>query len=47
MTDGLVEAGKRKGSGMTTGRSREAGSAVPRTLPMTSNKVLPEVLIPS
>ena len=44
MADGLVEAEKRKGSGMTTG-ILEAGSTGPRTLPMASNKVLPEILI--
>ena len=46
MADGLVEAEKRKGSGMTTG-ILEVGSAGPRKLPMASNKVLPEILIPS
>ena len=45
MADGLVEAEKRKGSGMTTG-ILEAGSAGPRTLPVASNKVLSEILIP-
>ena len=33
MADGLVEAEKQKGSGMTTG-ILEAGSAGPRTLPI-------------
>ena len=42
MADGLVEAEKRKGSDMTT-RILEAGSTGARTLPMASNKVLPEI----
>ena len=46
MADGLVEADKWKGSGMKTG-SLEAGSAGARTLPVASNKVHPELLIPS
>ena len=46
MADGLVEAEKRKGSGMTT-EILEAGSAGAGTLPMASNKVFPEILIPS
>ena len=46
VADGLVEAENRKGSGMTTG-ILEAGSTGARTLPMASNKVLPEILIPS
>ena len=44
--DGLVEVDNRKGSGMTTG-ILEAGSTGVRTLPIASNKVLPEILIPS
>ena len=46
MADGLVEVENRKGSGMTTG-ILGAESAGTRTLPMASNKVLPEILIPS
>ena len=46
MADGLVEAENRKGSGMTTG-ILEAGSTGARTLPIASNKVLPEILIPN
>ena len=47
MADGLVEVENWKGSnsGMTTG-ILEAGSTEARTLPMASNKVLPEILIP-
>ena len=45
MVDGLVEAEKWKGSGVTTG-NLETGSTGARTLPMASNKVL-EILIPS
>ena len=44
MADGLVKAENQKGSGMTTG-ILEAGSIGLRTLPMASNKVLPEILI--
>ena len=39
-----MEAENRKGSGMTAGIF-EAGSTGARTLPMASNKVLPEILI--
>ena len=46
MADGLVEAEDPKGSGMTTG-ILEPGSTGARTLSMASNKVLPEILIPS
>ena len=46
MADGLVVAENWKGSGMTTG-ILEAGSAGARTLPMASNKVLQEMLMPS
>ena len=46
MVDGLVEVEKWKGSGMTTG-ILEAGSTGTQTLPMASNKVLSEILIPS
>ena len=46
MADGLVEAEKRKGSGMTTGIMK-AGSTVARIQPMASKKVFPEILIPS
>ena len=46
VADGLVEAEKRKGLGMTT-RILEAGSTGPRIQPMASNKVFPEMLIPS
>ena len=47
MADGLVEAENRKGSGMTTAGILEAGSTGAKTLPMASNKVLPEILIPN
>ena len=46
MADGFVDAENRKGSGMTT-RILEARSTGARTLPMASNKILPEMLIPS
>ena len=46
MADGLEEVENRKGSGMTTG-ILEGGSTGARTLPMVSNKVLPEIQIPS
>ena len=46
MADGLVEAENWKGSGMKTG-ILEAGSTGARTLPMTLNKALPEILIPN
>ena len=46
MVDGLVEAEKWKGSGMTTG-ILEAGSIGVGIQPMASNKVFPEILIPS
>ena len=46
VTDGLVEAEKRKGSGMTIG-IMEAGSTGARIQPMASNKVFPGILIPS
>ena len=46
MVDGLVGAEKRKGSG-NDDWNLEAGSTGARTLPMASNKVLPEILIPS
>ena len=50
MVDGFVADGleveNRKGSGMTTG-TVEAGGTGARTLPMASNKVLPEILIPN
>ena len=46
MADGLVDVENRKGSGMTTG-ILEAGSTGAQTLPMASNKVLPEMLMPS
>ena len=46
MADGLVEVENRKGSGMTTGILK-TGSTGARTLPMASNKVLPEMLIPN
>ena len=42
----MVETEKRKGSGLTTG-ILEAGSTGARILPMASNKVFPEMLIPS
>ena len=44
--DGLVDAENQKGSSMTTG-ILEAGSTGARTLPMASNNVLAEMLIPS
>ena len=44
MGDGLVEAENWKVSGMTTG-ILEAGSTGVQTLPMASNKILPEILI--
>ena len=43
---GFVKVEKRKGSGMTTG-ILEAGSTEARIQPMASNKVFPEILIPS
>ena len=46
MADGLVKAENRKGSSMTTG-ILEAGSTGARILPMASDKVLPEILIPN
>ena len=46
MADGSAEVENRKGSGITTG-ILEAGSNGARTLPMASNKVLPEILIPN
>ena len=46
VADGLVEAEKRKGSGMTTGILEEMSTGV-RIQPMASNKVFPEILIPS
>ena len=46
MADGLVEVENQKGFGMMTG-ILEAGSTEVRTLPMVSNKVLPEILFPS
>ena len=46
VADGLVEAEKRKGSGMTTG-ILEAGSTAVRIQPMASDKVFPEILFPS
>ena len=46
MADGLVDVENRKGSGMTTG-ILEAGSTGAQTLPVASNNVLPEMLIPS
>ena len=42
----MVETEKRKGSGLTTG-ILEAGSTRARKLPMASNKVFPEILMPS
>ena len=42
----VVETEKRKGSGLTTG-ILEAGSTGARIQPMASNKVFPEILIPS
>ena len=46
MADGMAEAENRKGSDMTTG-ILEAGNTGARTLPMASNKVLPDILIPN
>ena len=46
MTGGFVQAENWNGSGMTTG-ILEAGSTGAQTLPMASNKVLSEILIPS
>ena len=46
MADGLVEAEKKEGSGMTTG-ILEAESTGVRTLPTATKKVLPEILIPN
>ena len=46
MADGLVDAENWKGSGMPTG-ILETGSTRARTLPMASNRVLPEMLISS
>ena len=46
VADGLVEVETRKGSGKTTG-ILEAGSTGARIQPMASNKVFPEILIPS
>ena len=46
VADGLLEAEKRKGLGMTTG-ILEVGSTGARIQPMASNKVFPEMLIPS
>ena len=46
MADDLADAETQNGSGMTTG-SLEAGSIGAQTLSMASNKVLPEILIPS
>ena len=46
VADGLVDAEKWKGPGMTTG-ILEAGSTGARIQPMASNKVFPEILIPS
>ena len=46
MADGLVDAENRKGSGMAAG-VLEGGSTGARTLPVASNKVLPEMQIPS
>ena len=42
----MVETEKRKGSGLTTG-ILEAGSTGARMQPMPSDKVFPEILIPS
>ena len=42
----VLETEKRKGSGLTTG-ILEAGSTGARIQPMASNKVFPEILIPS
>ena len=46
VADGLVEAEKRKGSGMMTG-ILEAGSTGAQIQPMASNKEFPEILIPN
>ena len=46
VADGLVEAEKRKNSGMTT-RILEAGVTGVKIQPMASNKVFAEILIPS
>ena len=46
MADCLVEVENRKGSGMTTGILKTVSTGA-RTLPMASNKVLPEMLIPN
>ena len=45
MADGLVETEKQKGSGITTGILKAGSTGAPT--PMASNKVLPEILIPS
>ena len=42
----MLETEKRKGSGFTTGIF-EAGNTGARIQPMVSNKVFPEILIPS
>ena len=42
----MLETEKRKGSGLTTG-ILEAGSTRALVQPMASNKVFPEMLIPS
>ena len=42
----VLETEKRKGSGLTTG-ILEAGNTGAGKLPMASNKVLPEILMPS
>ena len=42
----MLETDKQKGSGLTTG-ILEAGSTGARIQPMASNKVFPEMLIPS
>ena len=46
MADGLMDAESRKGSGLPA-EILEAGSTAARTLPTASNKVFPEMLIPS
>ena len=46
VADGLVEAEKRKSSGMMTGILK-AGSTGARIQLMASNKLFPEILIPS
>ena len=46
MANGSAEAENPKGSGMTTGILKSASTGA-RTLPMASNKVLPEILISS